>query len=400
MRTLGAPTALALTLISFTACSSVELAERVLPPERCYAATVVDEDDGRVLAGIEDITIDHQAKAAYLSVFPRRQEKADKKNTRGGIYSFDLEALDWARNRPVRAKHLTEGLAAGLDFRPHGISLHRDGRGRRTLFAVSHPLREPRGVFEQEMLHVVEVFDLGRGDTLTHRETIKSEEDGGTAWGARLCAPNDVAALDHDRFLVTNMFASCSRLGQPLEGFVGLAGPGWANVLYYESGLFTPVADGLRYANGIAVVRDEDGAGTVFVAAAGDRALLEYDLAAMLRGPGVAEPLDETFVGSALDNIEVDPKTGTLYIGAHPSRMAFARHAFFPGTYPTAPSEVVRFPTVEGKAGPRISGVERYFYADDGAQLSASSVAAVDGDDMLVGSVFAGMAVCDLSGLR
>ncbi len=412
----------AISLLVLSSCGTLDMSKRVLPTDRCYVANVFDASDERrehPIEGIEDITIDARTNIAYLSAFPRRAETdaktfQEKLGIRGGIYGLQLNQIESPRDvdtsRPVRldATNLTGDLAEELDLRPHGISLYAgapgESAGQRSLFVISHRLRQTGGgPFTQGKMHVIEAFALSMdGLGLTHRSTIRHEDDGGAAGGASLCSPNDLAALDHERFLITNSFGSCSPLGQILEAAAGLFGFGWSNVLYYDGENFNKVADGFLSANGIAVVpgQKDNGEGMVFVATSGERALYQYPLEKMLAAGDVVGYQTKASIKSALDNIEVHPDRRTLYIGSHPSRVRFALHAIAPSIFPTSPSEVVRVEIGDGTAqgGKRSLHVQRFYYFDDGTELSASSVAAVTNDLMLIGSVFSNrIVVCDLS---
>ena len=79
-------------------------------------------------------------------------------------------------------------------------------------------------------------------------------------------------------------------------------------------------------------------------------------------------------------SIEVD-EDGNLWIGSHPKLLRFRAHAADPNEL--SPSQVLRI-----SRGPEGRYVVSEVYLDLGDQLSASSVAAVRGDRLLIGGIF------------
>jgi arylesterase/paraoxonase len=85
-------------------------------------------------------------------------------------------------------------------------------------------------------------------------------------------------------------------------------------------------------------------------------------------------------LGTGVDNIEID-STGGLWIGAHPQLLKFMQHAQDPAKL--SPSQILH---LSPKAG---GGYDiKEVYLNKGEAISASSVAAVYKNRMLVGAVF------------
>ena len=293
------------------------------------------------VSGAEDLAIDHQGRYAFLSASDRLAQHAGKPMP-GGIWLYDLQR----GGAPV---NLTAD--AGLDFQPHGISLWHGPDGDR-LFVINHvgPDR-----------HRIEVFDW-RGGKLTRRALLSS---------SLLASPNDIAAVDGERFYVTNDHGS-NGIWRTAEEYLRLP---LANVVYFDGRNFREVAGGIMLANGIAVSADGR---QLYVAATTGREILSFD-----REPftGTLSNRRETALGTAPDNIEPG-EGGTLWVGAHPQILKLVAHADHPDR--PSPSQVL-------KLTPRPGGefAVDEIYLSDGRQMSASSTAAVAGKRLLIGSVYA-----------
>jgi arylesterase/paraoxonase len=251
----------------------------------------MDVDDVHVrrrlpLAGAEDITIDHAAGRAYISS-EDRWPKAGEMPQPAGIYGLDL-AND--RARPI---NLTADLPSGFVFHPHGLSLFCDETDKRRLFVINH-----RGTED----HVVEVFDVDR-DRLRHIRTIANRQ--------HLISPNDLVALDGDRFYATNDHGSHPSLLRTLEDVAKLA---WSTVVFWDGYRFHTVAERMAFANGIALNHD---GGRLYVAGSRDKTLLNYAWDASDPAKTLSDP-KEIGVPGCPDNLEWD-EDGNLWIGAHPS---------------------------------------------------------------------------------
>ena len=330
--------------------------------EACKPLVLEIGETGRVVHGAEDITIDHAAGRAYVSGYDRfavaEEARRGRVATEGGIYALDLARPGLADAGRARVADLTADFARDRTIRPHGISLFTGRDGRQTLLAINRLYAGKR------IAPVVEIFDVIDG-ALRHRQTLADSE---------MCSPNDLAALDHDRFFVTNDHGACRGFGRAMEDLFGLAN---AYVLYYDGERFRRVAEDIFYANGIAVGPPGGAADRLFVSAVREAAVLVYDIATLLTAEApLRAPLGRIELGTGVDNLEWAPDGGLL-VGAHPSLFGFFRYR--QRWTETAPSEVLHWTQ---------AGETTELFKSGGGDLSASSVAAIHKDVMLVGSVF------------
>jgi len=240
------------------------------------------------MAGPEDIELHPNQAYALISSYDRRSASEGRPRP-GALFRLAL-------TREAEPVNLTPG--AGLDFRPHGISMYADPDGRTTLFVVNHPRWRRFGPPSGDATgprHTIEVYDLT--DTgLVHRRTLADP---------LLVSPNDLVALDHDRFYVTNDHGTEPGLLRRLEDYLRLP---WANVLYYDGAAFQRVADGLSYANGIQLSADGE---RLYVSEVTRSRVREYR-----REPetGRLAELRRVDVGFGADNINLEPATGALWV--------------------------------------------------------------------------------------
>ncbi|MFE8070674.1 SMP-30/gluconolactonase/LRE family protein [Marinobacteraceae bacterium S3BR75-40.1] len=295
------------------------------------------------VVGAEDITIAPEGRWAYLSSSDRRALLAGKDPGPGAIYRYDLES---DHPRPQKME-----LSPAMPFQPHGISLFVAPDGVQTLFVINHAGGQ----------HRIDIFRI-EGDRLIHRRTLTDPA---------LISPNDIAAISPNQAYVTNDHGFGNRRLQKMEDYLRLP---LASVVYIDEKGASVVADHLHYANGIQLSPRGD---RVYVAGTTEPALRVYD-----RDPGTQQlTLDHTIALEAgPDNIELD-RNGHLWVGAHPKLLAFTAHARDPKAL--SPSAVLEIDP-QAPEGERVTTR----YLEEGQRMSGSSVGAVRGHRLLIGSVF------------
>ena len=286
------------------------------------------------MKGAEDFTINYEDGFMIISQ-DDRVGRRDGNATQGHLYYLDLDSGDF------QPKKLTSNHK--LKFYPHGISLLKLDSAHYQILVVNHA----RG-------HTIERFELFGDDSLVYMATYRDET---------MISPNDVVALDKESFYFTNDHGYTSYWGRMAENYLGLA---VSNVVFYD-GKYREVASGISYANGINISKDRS---QVLVASPRSFSLKYYN---------IEENSDLSFdhsldVETGIDNIELD-EDGNLWMGAHPSLLAFTSYAV--GKKEIAPSEVIKV------TGDKVESL----YENDGELVSASSVAAPYKDLLFIGTV-------------
>ncbi len=293
------------------------------------------------MVGAEDITIDRSLRKALVSADDRRGHRAGEP-VKGAIY-----LLDYLADPPVFTD-LTAGFDQ-QDFHPHGISLyHETSDSTKWVFVVNH----------RDQGHFIEIFQF-TDSSLIHRESISDPA---------ICSPNDVAGVGKRQFYFTNDHDQDGGIDRWKDYL--LIGTGQAG--FYDGEKVEIFDQDLGYANGIHLSMDGQ---VVYVACTTDKMVVAYDRKSHQR-------LGQIDCQTGLDNIELD-ENGNLWIGCHPQMLAFASHAKKASS--RSPSQVLKIePDLTDFSQSKIIEV----YLNDGNPLSGSSVAAVDGDLLLLGTVF------------
>jgi arylesterase/paraoxonase len=286
--------------------------------------------------GPEDIVID--GDFAFISAFDRR-----KSNSGDGLYVISLKDP---------APHPRKLAGTPGDFHPHGISLFRDSHGQVTLLVINH---------RSDGRHSIESFAVPPGaPKLVHLGSIESDE---------LTSPNAIAALNAEQFYVTNDHATRSSVGRMLDDDLVLPR---ANLLFFDGIRFRVVANDLNYPSGAAISPNGQ---YLYIAEAYNRRLTAYAINPI---SGRLDEAGNLAIPSNLDNLRFDAK-GHLWLGSHPNAIAMA--AYRADASKPSPSEIFEVALSDG-----IPQAATPVYIDKGGQIGGSSVAAVSGDRLLIGS--------------
>lgn len=292
------------------------------------------------MIGAEDITFEQATGLAIISSCDRRKMAAGNR-TKGAVYALNFQAS------PPAITDLTRDFDQP-DFSPHGLSLYEDPKdSTRWLFVVNH----------RESGHFIEIFQ--RTDTsLVHQESIAGEF---------ILSPNDVVGVGKREFYFTNDHNSSGGFSH-LKDFAMI---GTGQVGYFDGKSVQILDNGLLYANGINVSKDGL---HLFVACTTGRDIRVYQ-----RQP--FQLVGKISCGTGVDNIELD-EAGDLWVGAHPKMLAFLGHAKDPAK--KSPSQILKITLQDPVSSSTVTEV----YLNDGTPLSASSVAAVFQNRLLMGGVF------------
>src|SRR3954447_16701098 len=313
--------------------------------------------------GPEDIVVDC-ATAVAFSASQQRMSATGKLLGSAEMPGGAIFALDLA-SEPLAKRLLTDQASLGFPFHPRGCSLFGGPDGKRRLIVISD-----RSATE----HVVEVFDL----VGTAYDSIALQHVRTVADPKNLISPNDLVALDSDRFYVTNDHGARQAFWQTLETGIGLP---WSTVVFWDGSRFHSVAKEIEFANGIAL---DHARKRLYVAATRSKRIYRYPW-------DPADPAkelsnrDHIELPGCPDNLEWD-EDGNLWVGADPSFLRLSIYAV--GITPTAPSLILPI-SFDTEPEPRVEEVWR---DETGEIISASSVAAVHGKGpvrrLLIGQPF------------
>ncbi|TNE59438.1 MAG: hypothetical protein EP340_02820 [Alphaproteobacteria bacterium] len=315
--------------------------------------------------GPEDMQLDPRSGFVYLSSTDRRALVGGTSDADGDIYLIDPRAPE--------AGFTALGLAAQLEgrrFYPHGLSLYRDDTGRTTLMVINHP---------SETENRIEIFDLFEEevDGIPVRQVAfrRSVED------ALIHSPNDLQAVGHDAFYVSNDHGPGGRFMRALDDYVPLSR---GTLVYFDGATARVAADGFSYANGVAV--SADGRELVVGETTGMSVkFYERDAAS-----GALTFKEKLPLYTGVDNID-RAADGSYWIGAHPQPLKFGPHAKDAANM--SPSHVLKVTRGAEAHG----GAVDQIYLGLGDEISGSSVAIEAAGKVFIGQVFDPfLLACDL----
>lgn len=303
------------------------------------------------VAGPEDIEASTNSGRAFVSSLDRRAGPDE----RGAIYSVLIDD-------PLASENWRDRTGGKPErFRPLGLNYYEDGEVRR-LFVVNDATR------------AIEIFDVAPNGDLVHLESFSER---------RLTSPNDVVAVGPRSFYVSNDVDAGRRSLLGKMQFLSSAPTG--KIYYYDGVAMSVAAEGLRFANGVAL----NARGTRFYAAeTSGQALRIYDRNV---ADGFLHLARIEALPAAPDNINV-AWDGSLWIGAQPKPLTtpFAER----DRSILAPSAVIRYVDQEGVASPLTE-----IFSSNGEAISTASVAAVAGSRLLIGALLDDKyLICNLPG--
>lgn len=335
------------------------------PDKAATASTVrvIVRDTPIEIPGPEDIVIDHSASIALVASQQRvsaSRKLLDPQEMPGGaVYGLDLNTV------PLVPRLLVDQDSLGFTFHPRGCSFFAGKKGERRLMVISDRSNSD---------HVVEIFDVvgATFDTLrlNHLHTVVDTD--------HLISPNDLVALDGERFYAGNDHGARSKL---LRGLEDLSGLPLSTVSFWDGSRGHTVASGIAFANGMAL---DHARGRLYVAATRSKKISVYPWDAEDPAKWLVES-ESISVPGCPDNLEWDEE-GNLWIGADPNFMRLGLYAY--GVLKRAPSQVLCV-----SFGPQHEPhVQEVWRDETGDTISASSVAAVHGKGrvrrLLIGQPF------------
>lgn len=291
----------------------------------------------------EDIQIDRSAGVAYLSVLDRRAVLAGR-DVLGTILKVDLNA------EPL-------GAVAGVanlppDFRPHGMSLYTADDGSQRLFVISHPAGKP---------HTVEIFERGADGLFAHLETFHNP---------LLVNPNAIVAVGPRQFYVVNYSGASPGIPRFIEMFFRRA---LSEIVYFDGDAMRAVDEPIALGTGIAASADH---GRIYVSEANARRMRVYARDSETGDLTLVESVD---IRTAGDNLNV-AEDGAIWVAGHPKPLMLLRH--MQDAANRSPTQILRV-----AADPQTENRITEVHLNAGDEISAGSVAAVLGKQLLIGSI-------------
>lgn len=286
-----------------------------------------------VLFGPEDLTVSHRHKLLFVSSHDRRG-----RGVAGGLFAVNLTTNE-VLSLPVSVPTI---------FRPHGLTLYESDELTR-LYVISHS--------ESALSrHTIEVFDFDVATvSLKYIKTLRHH---------LLTSPNDLYALGLDELLISNDHGAGSAIDYLIDDILQQSR---AQLVYYRASLTTDIWYGTpvyaAFGNGV-ITRKENDEIYIYHASSVKYTLAKYHLQYSRSGDAPIE-LQHVYTDTlpvSPDNIEYDPVSDSLVIGAHVSTRQFMSHAIF---RTRSPSAVIQYHSYSNYT---------LLYYDSGAQLSGCSV--------------------------
>ncbi len=315
-----------------------------------------------IAPGTEDIQYDSETGHVFITANNRRAtghaEHGDAAKTiaANGIYVLDV--------RPDKLEDISDPIKVSPegfgDFRPHGLYLWNDNAGTKRLFVVNHPSTGEE---------IIEIFDVGEGGMLTHLESISFPE---------MYLPNDIVAVGPRQFYATNYLRNKHGAMALMEVLLALP---LTSVVYFDGKSGRTVADGLAFANGINLSRDQK---TLYVAEWTKQKISVFDR----NSDNSLKKRSTIHLPTAVDNLDID-KDGNIWVGGQPRMFDFMASIEDPDTI--VPSTGI---TVD----PNTHKYRTVFVSKNG-EINAASVVAIAENKLLIGAVFDGhVLVCNKPG--
>lgn len=289
----------------------------------------------------EDIQVDRDRGIAYLSLLDR-DTRTSAASGNGTVMLLDLNIAEPAPRAAM--SYDPQG------FRPHGLSLLKQPGQPARLFAISHPAH---GV------HAVEISEQDTGGSFVPRETVRDPA---------FVNPNAVAAVGPKQFYLVNDRPAQGKWRERLDM---LTRAGKATLVFHDGEKARVLVDDLAWPAGLAL--SPDGA-HLYVGEALAKSLRVY----RRQSDGTLTLERTVALDASPDNLSVDAD-GLVWIATHPRLLRFLAHMRDPAE--RAPTQVLRFDPRRPDAG----AVQ--VFADDGARISAGTVAAPWRDEFLVGAL-------------
>lgn len=230
-------------------------------------------------------------------------------------------------------------------FHPHGIDYYSSPEGE-FLFVVNH----------KKNFDTVIIFKI-IGNNLELYKEIKDP---------LITNGNDIAAIRLNKFYLTRDHLLQNHFLRILEDASRI---GLGKLLFYDNGSVSVIADGLRFANGLAFDKEIN---RLYMAEMLAKKIHQYDIT-NLKNPKLLTKWD---VPGAPDNMFVN--ADALYVASHNKIFDLVLHQS--SRKRKSPSSIYEFN--------KSTGSNKLLYSNDGTEISASSIAIPISGKMYLGTIF------------
>uniref|UniRef100_A0A915JR34 Arylesterase n=1 Tax=Romanomermis culicivorax TaxID=13658 RepID=A0A915JR34_ROMCU len=199
--------------------------------------------------------------------------------------------------------------------------------------------------------------------------------------------PNNLAILDKEEFFVSNDAYFKNSFLKNLEFLLPIFKFG--SIVYYNKGKARNADSFLFMPNGLSVDKQKR---HLFVGSIITKQLWIYNIDND-RNIVRTKSID---VGAMIDNVFFDDNKNTVWLGCHPVSHLLAAHLGHPKTV-SAPSLIL---AVEFTDKQMNNYTIKDYYADDGKELWASTVAVPYQNQLLIGTITDRLMLCDMPGYQ
>ncbi|GMS99654.1 hypothetical protein PENTCL1PPCAC_21829, partial [Pristionchus entomophagus] len=314
--------------------------------------------------GSEDIELVRSEGIAFVSSGLVYMQPKRGAHVQGKMFLYDLNQK--LGTDQLKAKELPiKGASFNQDkFHPHGLS-HWVVNGVIRLYAINHDL---------EFKHTVEVFDYDpSGPALVHKKSLSNP---------LFVRPNGIVAVGPDQFILTNDGVSQTEFTNFLEILTGYKA---GSVVFWDGKESHELLSGMGAPNGIAYDAKNS---KLFLTEVNYRRIHAYDIA---KDKKSVTHLSTINLFSTCDNLFLD-SDGSVYSGCHPVIIQTAKSIGDCDGDATSPSQILR---IKYDGDYKTADVTEP-YANDGKEVSGSSVGVIYNNQMLIGTVCKGLLHCEI----
>ncbi|CAD6190984.1 unnamed protein product [Caenorhabditis auriculariae] len=352
-------------LLAFFASAVIRLILMLDINKRVYNHTpgpcrIVFDEDGKDVDGSAGI---HFVRGRNLALITYGYANAfENGSVPSGLASFEFKKGEEQTHHRLKKLDISWNEHVPKHFAPLGLTAFENNGRVLTYVVNSHPKAQ-----------CVHFFTLVKS-SLQHRKALCD---------SRFTSLRDIAAVDADRFFVTNLgYFSQGHLQTvelALQSSLGL-------IYFYDGRNFSVAVSNFPTPSALAI---DEKKRLLYVSSLLNEFVRVYEIG---RDNTLKQKVDISLLASPV-GLHVDYATGDLWAACHPVLLQAFIHQMNPSDKAMkSPSQVLRVRIQEDG----ISWVVTEPYANDGATISGSNAVTFAADQMLVGSLFERLLHCDI----